>query len=667
MANDVETQIKKASDVARQKGWDEDRIKRAEMVTRMEMSSKRKNEGFVQRNLPAIAAVGVPLALAPFTGGASLGLIPSTLIGAGAAAAGTIGRSKLRNEAIDTKDVGKEALLSGAGNLAGAGIAKVASAGLRGMGNLVTKAVPRESDIAARTFARAFTVPSKLAPRLKPVDTARELIDYGISGSLDKMRTASNAVTGSNGILSQVIRDGAGVVKEISTGDYLKAARNTLMRSGLPEKEINQHMLVIGRMGRPGRLPATMNAVDALDYMRELEELGYRYFNAGTNKMTPNPVMQKVGEAYLSAADELKMSLSKSFKSHNVIQQFKTPEVVMALQQISPKLAQKFMKANTLEEVRALQAPFVRLNQMIGLTEDASQSIGGGFVTNLGARAAGGIVGGVAGGPLGAIAGIAGAPFIEGAEQSVRAPLTTGVAKLMGRFGRGSAIPSTPPNIPGYTRALGFGVGAGVGQNVVRPNAPAEASSEVPPSPQDVTQLPGQSNTIPDDFWAQAMLQDYNTTGGKNLAKIEMLQKAFSGGTDKPATASQAQASGYANRVADASQILESKQGRSTGAGFLIERRLPNIVKGSDAQLIDQAQRNFINATLRRESGAVISPTEFENARLQYLPQPGDDPAVLAAKKQNRERVLASLRAEAMASPPTSYVPASPGQVQFAQ
>ena len=53
-----------------------------------------------------------------------------------------------------------------------------------------------------------------------------------------------------------------------------------------------------------------------------------------------------------------------------------------------------------------------------------------------------------------------------------------------------------------------------------------------------------------------------------------------------------------------------------------------------EQQQIEQAQRNFINAVLRRESGAVISPEEFDNARKRVLPQPGDEPASIAQKCQ---------------------------------
>lgn len=76
---------------------------------------------------------------------------------------------------------------------------------------------------------------------------------------------------------------------------------------------------------------------------------------------------------------------------------------------------------------------------------------------------------------------------------------------------------------------------------------------------------------------------------------------------------------------------------------------LPGVLGGPSAgqQQLDQAQRNFVNAVLRRESGAVISPSEFENARRQYFAVPGDSAAVIQQKQRNRAVAIAGLRREA--------------------
>ena len=61
----------------------------------------------------------------------------------------------------------------------------------------------------------------------------------------------------------------------------------------------------------------------------------------------------------------------------------------------------------------------------------------------------------------------------------------------------------------------------------------------------------------------------------------------------------------------------------------------------------DQAERNFCNATLRRESGAAIAASEFENCEVQYFPRAGDTQNVLAQKKENRRIIREQFEAEA--------------------
>ncbi|WNG69281.1 hypothetical protein [Cupriavidus gilardii] len=69
-----------------------------------------------------------------------------------------------------------------------------------------------------------------------------------------------------------------------------------------------------------------------------------------------------------------------------------------------------------------------------------------------------------------------------------------------------------------------------------------------------------------------------------------------------------------------------------------------NVVTSPENQKAEQAQRDFINAVLRQESGAVITDSEFDNARKQYFPQPGDSDAVKAQKAANRRTAIEGLK-----------------------
>jgi hypothetical protein len=62
-----------------------------------------------------------------------------------------------------------------------------------------------------------------------------------------------------------------------------------------------------------------------------------------------------------------------------------------------------------------------------------------------------------------------------------------------------------------------------------------------------------------------------------------------------------------------------------------------NMLLSAQGQKAEQAQRDFVNAVLRQESGAAISAGEFENARKQYFPQPFDSKEVIAQKARNRQ------------------------------
>lgn len=129
-------------------------------------------------------------------------------------------------------------------------------------------------------------------------------------------------------------------------------------------------------------------------------------------------------------------------------------------------------------------------------------------------------------------------------------------------------------------------------------------------------------------------------------------------GPDAKLNESQANATGYGMRASNSHEILNSLGAEGVSQPGMIKRAaetLPligdsagaalNWTQSPQQQQVEQAQRDYVNALLRRESGAAISPTEFENARRQYFPQPGDSPEVIAQKRKNRELSIEALRA----------------------
>jgi hypothetical protein len=106
--------------------------------------------------------------------------------------------------------------------------------------------------------------------------------------------------------------------------------------------------------------------------------------------------------------------------------------------------------------------------------------------------------------------------------------------------------------------------------------------------------------------------------------------------------------SGFYLRTKEANEILNSMEQQGTRFAQQQLESVPmglgNFARDPEFQRFDQARRDFVNAILRRESGAVIADSEFENANKQYFPQPGDGPEVIAQKRRNRETAIEGIR-----------------------
>lgn len=157
------------------------------------------------------------------------------------------------------------------------------------------------------------------------------------------------------------------------------------------------------------------------------------------------------------------------------------------------------------------------------------------------------------------------------------------------------------------------------------------------------------------------------------------------GAKPKDLTDAQAKALLFGTRMQESDAILGKLAAAGTDKPSVIKRAVEGtpLVGGALAtaanstvaspaqQQVEQAQRDFINAVLRRESGAVISEPEFDNARKQYFPQIGDSPAVIKQKADNRRRAtelmlqeVPSARRGASGSPAAPTAPAA-GAINF--
>ncbi len=129
-------------------------------------------------------------------------------------------------------------------------------------------------------------------------------------------------------------------------------------------------------------------------------------------------------------------------------------------------------------------------------------------------------------------------------------------------------------------------------------------------------------------------------------------------GQGKPPTEFQGKSATYGARAKEAHDImneLESLSGNDAynriavatvgGSGAL--NTVANPYLSENTQRAIQARRDFINAVLRQESGAAISPSEFDNANRQYFPMPGDSKKTIEQKARTRETAILGLNKSA--------------------
>lgn len=152
--------------------------------------------------------------------------------------------------------------------------------------------------------------------------------------------------------------------------------------------------------------------------------------------------------------------------------------------------------------------------------------------------------------------------------------------------------------------------------------------------------------------------------------------------TAKPLTEAQAKDNLFGTRAREADKILSTMEakgvqrpggiktaaeqtgrilglGTETFGGALSDTlgSATNWTQSAPQQQVDQARRDFLNAVLRKESGAVISSGEFANAEKQYFPQMGDSKQVLEQKARNRQTAIQGILAGVPGGPRGTSAP----------
>lgn len=118
------------------------------------------------------------------------------------------------------------------------------------------------------------------------------------------------------------------------------------------------------------------------------------------------------------------------------------------------------------------------------------------------------------------------------------------------------------------------------------------------------------------------------------------VQTGISPVTGKAFTDNQAKSATFAVRMTQAEEVLGAEDLKIFSSVFTF---LPEIIKSTERKEFEQAEKNFITAQLRKESGAAIAAEEFKDARVVYIPVPGDDADRLKQKALSRQIAITGL------------------------
>jgi hypothetical protein len=121
------------------------------------------------------------------------------------------------------------------------------------------------------------------------------------------------------------------------------------------------------------------------------------------------------------------------------------------------------------------------------------------------------------------------------------------------------------------------------------------------------------------------------------------------GGVSKPLTEAQSKDTVYAIRAEGAlTKLDEFGEALTNPVERAVEGDPTGVLRGMQSDEFQQAQQSaleFLQAVLRKDTGAAITKEETEQYGKVYLPQPGDSEAVLEQKRQSRRRAVDAIQA----------------------
>jgi len=178
-----------------------------------------------------------------------------------------------------------------------------------------------------------------------------------------------------------------------------------------------------------------------------------------------------------------------------------------------------------------------------------------------------------------------------------------------------------------------------------KPGPPQWMADPNDPTKQVLASVPGE---IPEGFPAPGFRPGGATEAGSGGGRGPRVIPGTSKTT--PMTEGQAAAASFADRMQVAVPIMQDLDNVSTYKERGLERAGNYIgynLNSPEYQRLRTAQEAFLAGVLRKESGAAVSPSEWERYAKLYFPMPGDDATTIKMKQQFRETTMQGMIREA--------------------
>lgn len=138
----------------------------------------------------------------------------------------------------------------------------------------------------------------------------------------------------------------------------------------------------------------------------------------------------------------------------------------------------------------------------------------------------------------------------------------------------------------------------------------------------------------------------------KKSLEVQKAEEELAAGVAAKATEGERKNAAFVRRAIGANQVYnELGIGPRSFVGDKIQETTPGLLNqlpssignSSNRQQADAAEKEFVSAVLRSDSGAAIPDNEIATAIELYFPQPGDGEAVIQQKKEARQRAIDGL------------------------